>query len=129
MNTTTSDVSAKTRRLLVFQACAGFAVALGFYFFKGMIGFQSAVFGALISMASALWLSRGVKQAESNAVQDPKRSMATLYLGAVQRFVLVIALFIVGLGVLKLDPIAMGAGFLLAQLGFVIQFKSLSKVG
>ena len=129
MNTNTSDVSSKTRRLLVFQACAGVAVALVFYFFKGMVEFQSAIFGALISMASALWLGRGVKRAEVNAISDPKRSMAMLYLGAVQRFVLVIALFILGLSFLKLDPLAMGAGFGLAQLGFVIQFKSLSKVG
>ena len=44
-------------------------------------------------------------------------------------YLLAAVLFIVGLKFFTLDPIAMGLGFVVAQLGFVFLFKGLSKVG
>ena len=81
----------------------------------------------LTSIALTLLLSHGVKRAESNALQDPKKSMGILYLGAVQRFVLVLAFFIVGLGILKLEPLAMALGFGLTQFAFVFNMRNLKK--
>ncbi|MFP5344916.1 MAG: hypothetical protein ACLGGU_04680, partial [Gammaproteobacteria bacterium] len=53
-------------------------------------------------------------------VADAGKGMLLLYLGVVQRFLLVLALFALALGVLKLDPLASIVGFGLSQLGYVI---------
>ena len=77
----------------------------------------SAFCGGLISLCIVLLLRHGVRRASEAALTDQKRSMMILYFGAVQRFVAIIALFAVGLGVLGLAPLAMFAGFAIAQVG------------
>lgn len=127
MNFATGDVTARTKRLVLFQILAGAVTALGFGFGQSIDAAISALFGAGISIVSALLLGTGVRKAGQSALADPKRSMGILYFGAVQRFVLVLVLFILGAKVLVLDPMAMGAGFIFAQLGFVLQFSRMSK--
>ena len=80
----------------------------------------SAFFGGLTSLSILMLLRRGVRRASDLALTDQKKSMVILYLGAVQRFILVIALFALGLGLIKLVPLAMFAGFAAAQVGNVI---------
>ncbi len=64
---------------------------------------------------TTLLLSWGVKRAERVAVESLGKSQAILYLGAVQRFVSVLVMFLVGFAVLKLDPLATVIGFGLAH--------------
>jgi len=81
----------------------------------------------LTSIAITILLSHGVKRAEREALQDPKKSMGILYLGAVQRFLVVLALFIVGLGFFKLEPLAMVLGFGLTQFAYLVNIRNLRK--
>ncbi len=83
----------------------------------------AALYGALSSIVLVYLLSRCVTRASEVALHDPKKSMVTLYLGAVQRFVLLAVLFAIGLAVLKLDPLACLIGFGLAQLTYVVAAK------
>lgn len=77
----------------------------------------SAACGGAISLCIVWLLRRGVRRASEIALTDQKKSMVILYLGAVQRFVVVLALFALGLGVAKLEPLALFAGFAAAQIG------------
>lgn len=124
---TTDQVARKTRSLILYQLAAGLVVAILFYFFKDLIAAGSALCGAAVSSVSALMLGSGVKKADEKAVEDPTKSMGVLYFGAVKRFLLVVVLFIIGLKFLHLDAVAMAAGFIAAQVGFVFLFKGLSK--
>jgi ATP synthase protein I len=90
---------------------------------QGVTQGLAALYGAFTSIVLAFLLSRGVKRASEAALHDPKKSMMILYLGAVQRFVLLLVLFAIGLAVLKLDPLACLIGFGLAQLTYVIAAK------
>jgi ATP synthase protein I len=63
-----------------------------------------------------------VRAAEA-ARQDHKKSMLILYLGAVQRFVLVLVLFGVGLKGLNLTFLPMIAGFAGAQLAYLSSMR------
>jgi len=83
----------------------------------------SAVCGGLTSLCIVWLLRRGVRRASEVALADQKKSMMILYLGAVQRFAAVIALFALGLGVARLDPLAMFAGFAAAQAGNFISAR------
>jgi len=85
----------------------------------------SAVYGGMIGVASALILGRGVAKATELAKQDPKQSMLTLYIGAVQRFVGVIVLFALGMAVIKLEPLALLVAFGGAQLSFLFASRTM----
>lgn len=118
MNIVAQQVDAKAKRIMVAQLAIAAVVALVF----GLIGqgswsVLSAFCGGLASLCIVLLLRRGVRRASEVALTDQKKSMTILYLGAVQRFVALIALFALGLGVLGLVPLAMFAGFAAAQIG------------
>lgn len=87
----------------------------------------SALYGMGASIAITALLSYGVVRAEKAAANDPKKSMGILYVGAVQRFLLVLGLFIFGLAVLKLEPLATAVSFGLTQFGYVFNFAQLKK--
>lgn len=127
MNSETGEVAERTRRLIIYQVVAGLCVAVAFGVWLGLQPALSAFFGAAISMSSVLMLGSGVQKAGRAALADPKRSLGILYFGAVKRFVLVLALFILGAKALELGAFEMGAGFIAAQLGFVLQFSKMAK--
>ncbi|MFZ5466108.1 MAG: ATP synthase subunit I [Pseudomonadota bacterium] len=107
------------RRLMLGQLIATAVLAmiwgaLGHYF-DGV----AVVYGGLVSMLLAWLHKRGVRKAEQRAISDPKGSMFVLYVGAVVRFLLLIGLLGIGMGLLKLPALPLFAGFVLAQLGFL----------
>jgi len=93
-------------------------------------GFEaaSALYGMCSSLCIAAALGYGVMRANRIASTNPQRSMGIIYFGAVQRFVLVLGLFVFGLAVLKLDPLATAATFGLTQVAYAINLKHQAKV-
>jgi ATP synthase protein I len=88
----------------------------------------SALFGMFSALSIAAVLGYGVIRANKVATSNPQRSMGIIYFGAVQRFILVLGLFMFGLGVLKLDPLAMAVTFGLTQLAYTINLRHQAKV-
>ena len=74
-------------------------------------------------MVLALVSIGGFKRANALALSDPKQSMMILYIGAVVRFAAVIVLLGIGLGLLKLDALAVFAGFALAQASYLMSVR------
>jgi len=106
------------------QLVATVIVAAAFWFTAGgSWSALSAACGGLASLCIVWLLRRGVRRASEVALADQKKSMVILYLGAVQRFAAVIILFALGLGVARLDPLAMFAGFAAAQAGNFISAR------
>ena len=100
------------------QLAATVIVAVAFGFAGGGAwSALSAAGGGLTSLCVVWLLRRGVRRASEIALTDQKKSMMILYLGAIQRFVVVLALFALGLAVARLEPLAMFAGFAAAQVG------------
>lgn len=124
MNTAASEIVAAVRRVVALQAGAAALVAAGFFIGKGQWAAVSGLYGGLISVVTAILLSRGVIRAADAAQQSQKKSMIILYLGAAQRFVLVLVLFGVGLAGLHLAPLPTIAGFVAAQLVYVIGMRA-----
>lgn len=118
MNSVVQQVDAKASRIMAAQVTATALAVIAF----GLVGSGSwsalsAACGGAISLSIVWLLRRGVRRASEIALTDQKKSMMILYLGAVQRFVVVIALFALGFGLAKLEPLAMFAGFAAAQIG------------
>ncbi len=116
MNPAVQAVEAKARKALLAQLIVGVVSSMGFMLYAGSWHGISALAGAAVSITLLLVLRYGVKRAAEAAPHDEKRSMLILYLGAAQRFILILVLFALGLGVVALDPLAMFVGFFLAQL-------------
>ena len=113
---------------MVNQLIIGLVLTGVFWFKSGEWSAVSALFGMVSALCIAGVLAYGVIRANRIATEQPQRSMMIIYFGAAQRFVLVIALFMVGLGILKLDPLAMAATFGLTQLAYVINLRQQGKV-
>lgn len=112
---------------MINQLTIGLIVAIFFGLIADIEHTFAAMYGMLITMSTSALLSYGVQRAEIIATEDPKKSMGILYFGAVQRFILVAALFIVGLGLLMLEPLPMATTFGLTQFACVINFSGLRK--
>jgi len=97
------------------------AVAVGaFLFLAGLPHAQAAAYGGGIALLSAWLLGRHVRRASEVARTNPGRETAVLYIGAVQRFVLILVLFGLGMGKLGLAPLPLLVGFGAAQAGYLI---------
>ncbi|MEW5756879.1 MAG: ATP synthase subunit I [Pseudomonadota bacterium] len=123
MNPTTQAIEAKASKVLRAQLVLTLLAVLGFFLLKDEWHALSALCGGLVSVSLLLVLRRGIRRASEVAMHDKKKGMAILYIGAVQRFVLILVLFALGLGVLGLDPLAMFAGFVLAQASNLISAR------
>lgn len=110
----------RTRRVIRIQFLISTVIAGLFFLLEDSWNTAlAALYGGGASVIIAWYLSRGVLRASQLAAQDPKKSMATLYVGAVQRFLLVLGLLVVGIAGLKLEPFALCVGFAAAQLSYL----------
>jgi len=113
---------------MINQLVIGLILVGLFWFKSGEWEAVSALFGMFSALMIAAVLGYGVIRANKIATSNPQRSMGILYFGAVQRFILVLGLFMFGLAVLKLDPLAMAMTFGLTQLAYAINLKHQAKV-
>lgn len=108
------------QRLLIIQAGLVLFAAIVSFYYLGGDAVLAALYGGIIAMLNAVLLSRRLESASDMAVNNPNAGTLTLYIGVVQRFVLTLVMFGIGIGLLKLNPIAMVGAFGAAQLGFMI---------
>jgi ATP synthase protein I len=79
----------------------------------------SAWYGGGIAMANSgllYWRRRGLA---GNTALSAGRSLVLLYRSALERFVVVAALFVAGMAVLELDALALLTGFIAGQVAFL----------
>ena len=138
MSTLGSDLAAKARRIIFIQLLVTTVVAAVFsdyWFFSssemlagGAVNdsawaAMSVFYGGLASVLLALISIRGFKRANELALSDPHKSMMILYIGAVVRFAAVIIVLGIGLGAIKLEPMAVFIGFALAQTSYLMGIR------
>ena len=123
LNTASREIIDATRKVIALQVGVGAVIAAAFFMAKGQGEALAAFYGCIISIAVAFLLGRGVVRAAEAASQDHKKSMLILYLGAVQRFILVLVLFGIGLKGLSLAFLPMIAGFAGAQLAYLSSMR------
>lgn len=79
----------------------------------------AALFGGAMALLAALLLEWRRSRAENGRALSAVQSIRVLYRSAFERMGLVVVLFALGMGVLRLDPLALLAGFIAGQLGLL----------
>lgn len=105
---------------LVIQAALVVICAAVALFAADTAAALAAGYGGLLALANSYLLARRVGRAGELARSSPTQGVYALYLGAVQRFVLVLVALGVGMGLLKLPPGPMLAGFAVALAGYLV---------
>jgi ATP synthase protein I len=108
------------RRLIALQLVLMALLSAAFYARSGMAVAVSVWFGGMIATLNAMLLLWRRRRADAGPAMDAGRSLRLLYRTALERFVLVMLLFALGMGVLKLDPFALLSGFVAGLLALVL---------
>ena len=80
----------------------------------------SALFGGSMAVLNVMLLEWRRYQADSGRALSAGQSLWALYRSAIERFALVLALFALGLGVLRLEPLPLLMGFMAGLLGLFV---------
>ena len=132
MNSIDKGLTGKARRVVVVQLSMTLLVATVFFGVSAEDSLWKALsagYGGLSSVVLALISIGGFKRANAIALSDPRQSMMILYIGAVVRFAAVIVLLGIGLGLLKLDAMAVFIGFALAQASYLMGVRDRKAAG
>lgn len=95
-------------------------VSIGFFMLDGVVPAGSVWFGGGIAAVNLLLLEWRRRAADAGPALSAAASLRLLYRTAMERFVAVVALFALALGVLRLDPPALLAGFIAGQVALVM---------
>ncbi|MHB1333895.1 MAG: ATP synthase subunit I [Sulfuriferula sp.] len=104
---------------MVLQMLVSMAVAAIFWMTGSFSQAESALYGGLASVALAVLLKRNLIKAGQFTLDTPRKGLFILYLGAMQRFIIVLGIFGVGFAVFKFKPLASLIGFGAAQLSYL----------
>ena len=114
------DLYNKARGVISKQLIASAGTAVFFYIYYSGWAALSALYGGFVCIAASVLLLRGVSRASQAASESPGKSMTILYVGAAQRFLLVLALLGAGLALMKMHALGLLLGFGLAQLSTML---------
>jgi ATP synthase protein I len=115
-----------TRRVALAQAGLAPLAALIGGLFGGFEAGLAMLYGALMALAVSAVLVWRERQSMQHPEWDPQRLLKLFIRAGVERMLLVVGLLMVGLGVLKLAPLPLMLGLLLAQLGWLAAATSRS---
>ncbi|MGB5409444.1 MAG: ATP synthase subunit I [Thiogranum sp.] len=113
-------MDAGIRRLVLFQFSLVAASAAVFLVIFETFSAVSVCYGGCVATANGLLLARCAHRDVKAPQRSPQQSLAAAYLCVVQRFLVIASLFALGLGLLKLKPMALMTGFIAGQLVLVI---------
>ena len=109
----------RVRFVVLAQLVLVTVVAGGFFAMSGWNRAGAALFGGLIATANLLLLEWRRARADSGPALSASESIRVLYRSALERMGLAVLLFALGMGVMRLEPLAVIIGFIAGQAGLV----------
>ena len=106
------------RRLLFIQFVITILVAFTYLILQSSEGFFAAFYGGSITLSATLLTAWRLGRATELAASDQQQGQIEIYIGAIQKYFLTLLMMAVGMGMLKLDPLAIIVSFALTQLSF-----------
>jgi len=108
------------RKRLGFQLVLIAVTSIVFFTLGDAMRAGSVWFGGAIASANLLLLEWRRRMADKGPALSAAASLRLLYRTALERFVLAAALFALGLGVLRLYPLALLTGFIVGQVALIV---------
>lgn len=106
------------RRLLIVQFVIMLLVAFAYLILQSSADFFAALYGGSITVSATLLMAWRLGRATEVAASDQQQGQIEIYTGAIQKYFLTLLMMAVGMGALKLEPLAMLVSFALTQLSF-----------
>lgn len=107
------------RRLFIIQLALTLIIALSYLTFHSLNGFLAAIYGGSITLSGTLLMAWRISRAAEVGSSEQQQGYIEIYAGVVQKFILTLVLMAFGMGVLKMDPLAVLLGFAITQLSFI----------
>lgn len=79
----------------------------------------AALYGGLVTVSGTLLMAWRIRRAGEMGQRSKHQGYVEVYTGAVQKFILTLVLLGVGMGVIKLHPLAIIVGFAFTQLSYL----------
>lgn len=102
-------------RLLLYQLVLVAATSAAFLVVTGWFPASSVWYGGLVAATNIGLLLRCKHRQSGRPTGSAQTTLVALYICALQRFIAVTVLFMLGMGVFKLHPLAVLAGFVAGQ--------------
>ncbi|HGG61004.1 MAG TPA: ATP synthase subunit I [Gammaproteobacteria bacterium] len=109
-------MDARLRRLLSIQLLLIASAYVVFLLTSGRSTAGPVWFGGVIALANVWLLVRCARRRINESMDAARQTLWVAYSCAVTRFIAVAALFMLGMGILKLHPLAILMGFISGQL-------------
>lgn len=119
-----TGISTGTQRVALAQAGLAPVTALIGAIFAGIGAGLALLYGVLIALAVSLVLVWRERQSMQHPEWDQHRLFKQFIRTGIERLLVLVGLLFVGLGVLKLMPLPLLLGLLLAQLGWLTAVTS-----
>lgn len=107
------------QRVAVAQALLAAVAAILGGVFAGFGGASSALYGGIVALAVSAVLVWREKQSKRHPEWGQHRLFKMFVRAGVERLLVLVGLLTLGLGVLKLDPLPLMLGLMLAQFGWL----------
>ncbi|MCN4143650.1 MAG: ATP synthase subunit I [Thiohalomonas sp.] len=107
------------RRLLIVQVILTLIIALSYLVLQNSDGLFAAFYGGSITLSGTLLMAWRIGRAAEVASIERQQRYIEIYIGAIQKFILTLVLMALGMGYLKLDPLAILISFAVTQLSFI----------
>lgn len=107
------------RRLFIIQLVLTLIIALSYLILQSLNGFFAALYGGCITLSGTLLMAWRISRAGEAGSKEKQQGYIEIYAGVVQKFILTLVLMAIGMGVLKLDPLAVLVGFAITQFSFI----------
>lgn len=89
-------------------------VCVAYFVMFGWFEVLAVMYGGGMAISGAWMLMMRIRLAKKVAEDMPGRELKVLYVGAIQRFVLMLVLFVIGMVILRLDPVSLLSGFVVS---------------
>jgi ATP synthase protein I len=106
-------------RVVLLQGLLAGAVAAAAWAYQGGAGAAAAIYGGGTAVANTAILAWKIRRGKRQPQGDAYRQLREIYFSSAQRLAALIVLLAVGFGVLKLEPLALLAGFIAGQIGLL----------
>jgi hypothetical protein len=89
-------------------------------FFSEHLALKDVLYGGFISVTAAIILACRINQATKKVLEGNQKGIFYIYLAAIERLFVSIALFGIGFMWLGLTPLSMAVGLIAGQIGFSV---------